>query len=781
MSKQFERLYHAWVLEFRERYLRWAHPKARPWENTCRECDGKCNTPDSGLVLCDHCDAPYGYKCLNPPLKKPPKNAWHCPDCKPKLKSARGARMMSAVAENAARKRAELGDTPKRKVKQIMYLVKWAGLGYENCTWETKQDIGNSGLIMAFHKLNNSYPDEPDMPEEIVCKFLEKENHINPANAAGKFCIPDLRTQLYAQSRAFEFVKFALDPPEKVSFICGPKSSAGSLKGIEGPVDASKATIRECVSDMVDRVVRQDALPQLTGIKKNLPPLMAGEYDVVVPITSKGLLMNVGEVHGSVSFLGYRTFPDGSKGPAEKSKLIRNVGDKIIAVDGNSTAGLSFKEVIALLRESGKNQFSFMRFLESRYSTVNGELTSMGSVGRYAYTALRSKFSIDRRRLLVERSEAIEDDISEVADEEESDGSADADDESEDESDGSVDFQPESDDEEASPIKGGVAEQGSALETSNREKNTSSSQGGMEESTKAKTNGPLIRSENTRSLAQQLLCLDVGYSSDEGGDEDHAYFLDGVDDTFTAESTIFPGIPEAMEETQGQAKEAKVEQDSSVQKTLPVKRNEFNGLGERAKVVASVVLTRSPPDVERFDNFPEPSSKAIAEKQAEELAHANKETSSPDKASKRSTVKVEQVDIATNEIIHVWANAGAAAATLQIPLTELKQVLQGEYDEELGDEVGGFRWRFAAAGATVTAGLSDSKKNKKGKEAWLEFRDRLYDPNEPHPYKNGNRLRDYQVEGVNWLASTYYRKHGCILADGKLLLSWCPYVCADIR
>ena len=73
----------------------------------------------------------------------------------------------------------------------------------------------------------------------------------------------------------------------------------------------------------------------------------------------------------------------------------------------------------------------------------------------------------------------------------------------------------------------------------------------------------------------------------------------------------------------------------------------------------------------------------------------------------------------------------------------------------LGDEVGGFRWRYAAAGAVVTApgGGADGKQksSKKGKEAWLEFRDRLYDPSEPHIYKNGNRLRGYQVEGVNWL------------------------------
>ena len=104
MSKKFERLYHAWVLCFRDRYLRWAEPRARPWELTCRKTDGKCGTPDDQMIVCDHCDAMYGMKCLDPPLKKVPTKPWLCPDCKPRLKSVKGARMPSAVAENAARK-----------------------------------------------------------------------------------------------------------------------------------------------------------------------------------------------------------------------------------------------------------------------------------------------------------------------------------------------------------------------------------------------------------------------------------------------------------------------------------------------------------------------------------------------------------------------------------------------------------------------------------------------------------------------------------------------------
>ena len=182
-----------------------------------------------------------------------------------------------------------------------------------------------------------------------------------------------------------------------------------------------------------------------------------------------------------------------------------------------------------------------------------------------------------------------------------------------------------------------------------------------------------------------------------------------------------------------------------------------------------VFLVSSPPCLEEdFDNFPYRSTKELAIEASQNEATEAEAAGSPEaKSTKRSTVKIEQIDVSTNETIHVWASAQAVAATLSLPLTELKRMLEGEYDEDLGDEIGGFRWRYALAGAKVTAGLEVTGRGKKGREAWLEFRDKLYDPTEPHLYKNSNRLRDYQVDGVNWLASTYYRKQGCILADGK--------------
>jgi superfamily II DNA or RNA helicase len=807
MSKQFERLYHAWVLEFRERYLRWSDPRARPWEHTCRIHDGTCGTTDEQMVLCDHCDGMYGIKCLTPSLKKIPKKAWHCTDCKPKLKSAKGLRMLSAVAENAARKRAELGDLPKKKVKQVMYLVKWAGLGYEHCTWETREDVNDDALLGVYHRLNSTFPGEPDLPEEVLEKYLGDTKHLNIENAGGTSCVPVLRSQLYAQSRAFQFSKFGMEFPDGLGSECGPRSKAALVCH---PVCSNEhpREVVECVNDLVSRVSRKEPANRIRG-NTSLPPPMTGEYDAIVPITSKGLMMNVGEIHGSVAFLGYRQFPGGTRGPAEIANLIRSVGDKIIAVDGGSTVGKSFKEVIMMLRESGKNKFAFMRFLENKYAVCENDLASVGTKGKYAIEELQKKFTTDRQRMLVRRK-LVEDEVDDAAvnEREQVDrGQKDSDDESAAGSEG--EFQPESDDEdlivtgtakEVSPSAKAKPSAATAVPPEGEkvpgltpdivlkeeEKNSNEVQEVeasprqvdlfLENAEPQRDPGILYPQETTRSLAYRLLGTDVGYTSDEGGDDDCAFYLDGVDETFTNMNELADIAAAKNLESKG-----KTGKEDVVSTTIPAYQNEFSTKGDRGKLATAVALTSQQPCPDDFDHFPYPSSKEIeANKKLEEARLLAIESTSPSKSAKRSTVKVEQVSIATNEPVHVWANVEAIAATLQLPIIQLKQVLLEDYDEDIGDELGGFKWRYALAGAKVTAGNDSNSRGgggKKAKAAWLEFRDKLYDPNVPYNYKNGNRLRDYQVDGVNWLASTWYKRQGCILADEMGLGKTVQIVC----
>jgi len=571
--------------------------------------------------------------------------------------------VLSTVAENAARKRAELGDTPKKTINQTMYLVKWEGLGYEYCTWETKEDVGNSELIAEFHRLNNTYPDEPDMPESVVSKHLSTAKHLNMDNAGGSYSVPELRMQLYAQTRALQFSKFGWELPKLLCGTCGPKTKASTLVKREdafpdavksetqeepeslpsGAADAVKSETQEeqknlpsgaaeseepsndeakeeeannkeasneepnkssrhpravvdCVFSLVDLVAKEDTMKFQSRVNASLPPLLTGEYDAIVPITAKGLMMNVGEIHGSVAFLGYRSFPDGSKGPAELGRLIRNVGDKIIAVDGVTTVKKTFQEVIGMLKESGKNKYAYMRFLETQFSVCDSTLASVGDTGKYAIEELQKKFSTDRERILVQRKKQLFDAQEDKP--EESDGSADA--ESEEGSEG--EFEPDSDAEDDELMKKKVKladQQPAGLQNptncviangipakdtpSNKAAEAPSSENGNKKEDGAQ---PLIhRHETTRSLAYRLMDVDIGNSSDEGGDDDCAFYYDGMDETFTSMNAATELVKPDQTKA-GKAEKRKSKSEKKVEEaTVPSKRNEFMELGTYKKTL----------------------------------------------------------------------------------------------------------------------------------------------------------------------------------------------------
>lgn len=253
--------------------------------------------------------------------------------------------------------------------------------------------------------------------------------------------------------------------------------------------------------------------------------------------------------------------------------------------------------------------------------------------------------------------------------------------------------------------------------------------------------------------------------------------IDGVDSAFTRENEVSSKKEEQTDETAEGVQ--KVKEDNH--KTFPAKKTDFSIVGSNAQLQIAMALTGEEPDAADFDNFPHPSEKEIAaikkkaeedQRKKEEEARALEEKRLKEeeaaieaaKPKRKSTTKVEQVSTSTNEIVRIWVNAADAAATMQLPLNAIQTLLSGAYDADIGDEVGGYRWRYADEDAEVTEKVT-GRDSKKGRDAYLEFRDKLYDSNKPHIYKGGNRLRDYQIDGVNWLSSCYYKEQGCILAD----------------
>ena len=82
-------------------------------------------------------------------------------------------------------------------------------------------------------------------------------------------------------------------------------------------------------------------------------------YDVQVPITAHGLLLNIAPVNGVASFTSYRKLPSGEPGPAEQQDLMECRGDKIVQVNGEECEGKSFKEVIGMLGKASEDKREF--------------------------------------------------------------------------------------------------------------------------------------------------------------------------------------------------------------------------------------------------------------------------------------------------------------------------------------------------------------------------------------------------------------------------------------
>jgi len=147
--------------------------------------------------------------------------------------------------------------------------------------------------------------------------------------------------------------------------------------------------VKMCLRDMVSTVSNEEVVCGQSFHQALLPPRKHGEYDTILPRTNQGLLINVGEISllnltneellllniGETGneltrtlFLGYRRFPDGSKGSAEIFTLVKKYRDVITAVNGISIVGKSFKETLALIKKVNL-PFFHMR-LQSQSQTV---------------------------------------------------------------------------------------------------------------------------------------------------------------------------------------------------------------------------------------------------------------------------------------------------------------------------------------------------------------------------------------------------------------------------
>jgi len=117
-------------------------------------------------------------------------------------------------------------------------------------------------------------------------------------------------------------------------------------------------------------------------------------YNVKIPITDEGLLINIGPpnkhfekfmpLHTCI-FLGYRKFSNGSTGDVEKQQLIHEIGDWIIKVEDHPTENLSFFEVKDLMRT---------KILENKNKKVDEIQLTFASVSH-----LKKKVKLEKDRV----------------------------------------------------------------------------------------------------------------------------------------------------------------------------------------------------------------------------------------------------------------------------------------------------------------------------------------------------------------------------------------------
>ncbi len=342
LSKHFERLYATWVMDYQDKSIPYDDPQSQPWELSCRKCLLD-NRPDC-IILCDCCDAEYHTFCLTPKLSKVPDELWQCPRCQFRL--AQGDRLHSHALEEEARARADNADKAHRIIKVKKYLVKWRGLSYADCTWETQEEINDDEVIDKFHILNDEPPQEPPLTKEEITYELNSLNRAVIPAMLDPNSNAEINAQIYAQARSWHFLRHGMKPTVELLKECGTATS-GYVTCEENKVKDNVKLGLEITTLMCDVL---SCVAQGPKYSANYGPLLPMEFEETIPKVNDSLYLNVAE-HGSfVRVESFRSLPDGSPAPVAHS-LVRP-GNFIVGVNGVECDGLGFDDIVFLLTNS---------------------------------------------------------------------------------------------------------------------------------------------------------------------------------------------------------------------------------------------------------------------------------------------------------------------------------------------------------------------------------------------------------------------------------------------
>ncbi|CAN0169884.1 unnamed protein product, partial [Ectocarpus fasciculatus] len=713
LSLQFERLYQSWVLRFSDGLTPLMDPVSRPWEPSCPVCLRDDN--EEKTMLCDHCDAPFHIYCLRPKLSSIPEGAWTCPHCIEWI-SRTGAKALSAASEEEARKATEQTSAVIKvvRVRKKKYLVKWRGLSYQDCTWETPKDLDDDEKIAEYHALNDSPPEEPPLTQAEIGFELAKErkSQLFPA-MHNPNVMREAEAAVYSQIRAYHFLKWNKMPPDALLRECGPEAFAWTLgrrrdsdedeadDGVDGEepkekkkrwyTPAGNDPVNSEVSMAVAEAVHHVARGTTPGPQPARPSLMQHEVEVCVRKGTGSLFMNIGEINDRVVVIGFRPQPDGHPGPAEATKKIKP-GDVLVAINGVYMFEQGFR---FLVKQLGAKEFPYMylRFIrltsgEQEKQDAVLEECSNPPLGRRPIP-LRSKFfgvqpSADNSGRWVAEGYADHSLVAlgEYGDEEEAARAYDTFAAKQHGRDWCrLNYQPK-------PLEGDVKEE--KIEFTS------------ELTAAAAVLGRIAEAERTHSAEARK----------------------EIDDMKSLAAL-------------GRSRTASTDSATAM-----------NAAGPIGRLLRAVNESDARPFREDWENY------------ILELGMI-----APELRDDGRPKRIEQVDIATNTTLKVWDTITAASRALNIPVYTIGACTRGRVDT-----AGGFKWRVIYAtdqevldGAAADEEELEAEEEKKEQKKVDDWKLKLYEKSKQ--YKNGFSLRFYQIEGLNWLLGCWYTKRSSILAD----------------
>lgn len=890
LSMVFERLFQAWVNSFADGTMPLTNPIARPWELSCRVCLKDEN--DEKMMLCDHCDASFHVYCLKPPLSKVPEDAWMCSRCLTWLAQT-GSKVMSATAEEEARALVD-GATFKKviRVKKKKYLVKWRGLSYKECTWETAADINDDEKIAEYHKLNDSPPDEPPLTQAEIGVELAKDKKTINYPAVKENPITDLDGQIYAQIRSYHFLKWNKLPPASLLNESGPatfgynrgnkvesvlpksiadviakiKELSARVENEDGESDRMEgdnatednSSLQSCMvveenegaeekkdleskegtevkkestpdadeeeeekrppveKDPVRAFVPKDVIQSaVSGIlsdmlysvardheKVPIPPYPTrpdlpsryqapSEIEICIAKGSKSLCMRVGNFRDNLIVLGFKPDNRGYKGPIERTGRIK-AGDFLVAINGMYVHNLKFEKIIKLLNIS--QPFIYLRFLRIP-PCIEGKTQNL--VVDYFDKKLDSKkksYRLPLKRSLyfgvfpsthqVNKWTALyykdfqQVVIGEYEDERVAAQAYDTAVKGEDDATKrNVNFREDGELTTAAKVLFNIVQA-----ERNYIESTKLPPGPKPDAKRRNSYNSEDDFDDFKSADSYDTVSDLSSDDDDriGDDDDDEYQDEGEEEEEDEDDDELVDDDDDGSDD-GRVSKQKRKQQQELQKLKKLKKkaeeeeeeekaegeeedgdnkednkgSTYESEGKISRLLRAVNESEYPPIKADWVKYVlELAIETAPINQNNRLSNANRGK------------KIEQYDMVSNQLLRTWTGVVHASRALNITTADIFAALMDKRDS-----AGGFKWKYseeildeenllaAMEGENGNDG-DDAEEEEKKDTSW-----QLKLPTKSKEYKNGGSLRDYQVEGLNWLLRCWYMKRSSILAD----------------